>query len=414
MAARATLLRAGAAVRTLAPGYFALVMATGIVSVGLRLEDHRTLSAVLRDLAVVIYAVLVVLTLWRVVAHHHHVAQDLSNPRRSFGFFTLVAGTDVLAARLSMDGHLRITVVLLAVASALWLLLGYAVPWLAALASHRAGVSLVGQADGTWFTWVVGSQSVAVVAAGLEPVVHTGRAALALLAVLSWSVGVFLYAAVGVLVTLRLTTRSLDAAELTAPYWVSMGACAITVLAGARIVEMADAPVVSATRGLVAALAVVFWAFGTWLVPALLAAGWWRHVHHQVPLRYEAGLWSLVFPLGMYAAASIYLGRADRLPIVERIGAAELWVALAVWTITLVAMLVHLLRTLLLGGSPWTPGGDLGPAPGPASVPAAEPLAQPGQQRPPSPVRHPGDDPGRQGGDDPGRDGDPSRWRQPV
>ena len=341
--------RVSEAVRTLDPGCFAVVMATGIVSVGLRLEDHHTLSSALRDLGVVLFAVLLVVTAWRVVAHPHETARDLEDPRRSFGFFTLVAGIDVLAARLAMDGHVTITVALLAAATALWLLLGYAVPWLTALACHRDGTSLVGGARGTWFTWVVGSQSVAVVAAGLEPVVHTGRAPLALLAVCSWSIGVFLYAAVAVLVTLRLTTHPLTPQELTAPYWVSMGACAITVLAGARIVEMTGAPVVAATRGLVAALAVVFWAFGTWLVPALVAAGWWRHVVHRVPLRYEAGLWSMVFPLGMYAAASVYLGRADHLPLVEHVGAVELWVAVAVYVVVLVGLAAHLVGTLLLG-----------------------------------------------------------------
>src|SRR5690606_40553751 len=60
--------------------------------------------------------------------------------------------------------------------------------------------------------------------------------------------------------------------DLNPPYWVSMGACAITVLAGARIVEMVDAPMVSATRGLIGGLSVVFWAFATWLIPALVAA----------------------------------------------------------------------------------------------------------------------------------------------
>ena len=97
-----------------------------------------------------------------------------------------------------------------------------------------------------------------------------------------------------------------------------MGALAITVLAGARIVEMADAPMVAATRDLIAGLAVVFWAFATWLIPVLVAAGWWRHVVRRVPLRYDATLWSIVFPLGMYAVAGIYLGRADDLPVVGR------------------------------------------------------------------------------------------------
>lgn len=123
-----------------------------------------------------------------------------------------------------------------------------------------------------------------------------------------------------------------------------MGATAITVLAGARIVQMADAPAVTATRGLVAGVSVVFWAFGTWLIPPLVAVGVWRHVVHRVPLRYEAPLWSVVFPLGMYGVASQNLGQTDHLPAVNAIGANESWVALAASALTFVAMLAHLAR----------------------------------------------------------------------
>jgi tellurite resistance protein TehA-like permease len=118
-----------------------------------------------------------------------------------------------------------------------------------------------------------------------------------------------------------------------------MGAVAITVVAGARIVEMESAPMVDATRGLIAGLSVVFWAFATWLIPVLVAAGVWRHWVRKVPLRYEPTLWSMIFPLGMYAVAGIYLGRADRLPIVEWIGSSWLWVALGAWAIVFTAML---------------------------------------------------------------------------
>lgn len=73
---------------------------------------------------------------------------------------------------------------------------------------------------------------------------------------------------------------------------------AITVVAGARIVQMADAPMVQATRGLIAGTCVVFSAFGSWLIPLLLAVGLWRHVVRRVPMRYESTLWSIVFPPG--------------------------------------------------------------------------------------------------------------------
>lgn len=128
-----------------------------------------------------------------------------------------------------------------------------------------------------------------------------------------------------------------------------MGALAITVLAGARIVEMDSAPMVDATRGLVAGLSVVVWAFATWLIPVLFVVGYWRHYLHKVPLVYEPTLWSMVFPLGMYAVAGIYLGRANHLPIVEWIGQTELWLALAAWAIVFIAMIRNLFLTVFRG-----------------------------------------------------------------
>jgi tellurite resistance protein TehA-like permease len=338
------------AVRGLTPGYFALVMATGIISVGLYLSGHSTSSAALLVLGLLSFAALVVLTGWRLVAFPAAVRGDLADPRRAFGFFTLVAGTNVLAARLSMDGHVRTSAVLLALAGTAWLVLGYVVPWTAVLGTSTRPV--VAAANGSWFTWVVASQSVAVVAASLEPVMDSARGGLAMLAVVAWSVGIFLYAAAGVFVALRLMLYDLRPQDLTPPYWVAMGACAITVLAGARIVEMAEAPMVAATRGLVAGTSVVFWAFASWLIPVLVAVGWWRHGRHRVPLTYDATLWSMVFPLGMYSVAGLYLGQADRLPIVHAIGATELWLALLVWAVVGLAMVRHVLRTVLLGRVP--------------------------------------------------------------
>jgi tellurite resistance protein TehA-like permease len=335
----------GDAVRTLNPGYFALVMATGIVSVGMSTHGQRAVSVLLLWLAGIGYAVLVILHVWRVVSFRADVAADFTDPARGFGFFTFVAGTDVLATRLAADGHHGPALALLVIGWASWLVLGYVVPWTAVLG--RAARPVIAGANGTWFIWVVASQSVAVLAATLEPVIDYGQRELALLAVFSWSVGVFLYPSVAIFVAARLLLYPLRPGQLTPPYWVSMGATAITVLAGARIVEMADAPAVAATRGLIAGTSVLFWALGTWLIPPLVAAGVWRHLVHHVPLRYDATLWSIVFPLGMYGVGGHYLGQADHLPIVQAIGADEIWVALAAWTFTFAAMLRHLARTLI-------------------------------------------------------------------
>lgn len=335
------------AVEGLTPGYFALVMASGIISVGMDLEGFAALSAILLGVCAAAFVLLLALTAWRFVAFRSAVNEDFMDPRRAFGFFTFVAGTNVLGVRLGMEGWYWATALLLLFSGLAWLVLGYVVPWTAVLGRQERPVVVT--ANGTWFIWVVASQSVAVAAATIEPVFDPVRRELALLAVMSWSVGVFLYAAAGIFVSLRLMLYPFGPEELTPPYWVSMGALAITVLAGARIVEMADAPMVAATRDLIAGLAVVFWAFATWLFPVLIAAGWWRHVARRVPLRYEATLWSIIFPLGMYAVAGIYLGQADNLPVVGLVGRVELWVALGAWFVVAAAMTRHVVRTVVRG-----------------------------------------------------------------
>jgi hypothetical protein len=89
----------------------------------------------------------------------------------------------------------------------------------------------------------VAGQSVAALAAVLEPAAATGHRELALLAVFSWSVGVFLYAAAGTFVAATLMFYELGPQDLTQPHWVSTGATAITVVAGAQIAHMTGAPV---------------------------------------------------------------------------------------------------------------------------------------------------------------------------
>jgi tellurite resistance protein TehA-like permease len=135
-------------------------MGSGIISVGLRLEGFDALSAALMWICAASFAVLGVLTTARLVRYRAEILDDFTDPRRGFGFFTLVAGANVLGVRLSMDGHLWWTGALLTLAVVLWVVLGYVVPWTAVLG--RSTRPVVELANGTWFVWVVASQSIAV------------------------------------------------------------------------------------------------------------------------------------------------------------------------------------------------------------------------------------------------------------
>ena len=224
-----------------------------------------------------------------------------------------------------------------------WLVLGYVIPWSAVLGrSERPVVAL---ANGTWFIWVVASQSVAVSAATLEVVFVDAKHYLAILAVFSWSVGVFLYAASAIIVSLRIMLYDLDPKDFDPPYWVSMGAVAITVVAGARIVEMDAAPMVDATRGLIAGLSVVFWAFATWLIPVLVAAGV-AALRAQRAARVRADAVEHDLPARHVRRGRDLPGARRPAPIVEAIGSNWLWVAVT-WVIVFVAMVRSVSRALV-------------------------------------------------------------------
>ena len=218
------------AVRRLPPGAFAFVMATGIVSSAFDAVGQGAISAVLLGVALIGLVLLTIAILWRVVAYRVEVLRDAGEPGRAFGFFTVVAAVNVVGVRLYTPEAPVATIVLAVLSVPLWLLLTYGVPGTLILRDRDSPVSA--EVNGSWFLWVVGTQSLATAAAALGE--HANNAALADAAVALWGIGVMLYVMLATLVTLRLLTTRRDPHRLGPSYWIYMGATAITVLAGSR------------------------------------------------------------------------------------------------------------------------------------------------------------------------------------
>src|ERR1019366_9972700 len=81
-------------IATLYPGWFALVMATGIISNALFFEGYREWADTLFAVNLVAYPCLVLLTVLRLFWFSRVLWADLINPRLVFSFFTIVAGPD--------------------------------------------------------------------------------------------------------------------------------------------------------------------------------------------------------------------------------------------------------------------------------------------------------------------------------
>jgi len=220
-------------VRDLEPSYFALVMATGIVSRAMRLDGAVALSDVLLAIALAVFVVMSGVYALRLVRYRREFAADARDPRRAFGFFTFGAAAGVLAAPLAASGDTAPAAVLLVLAVSGWLLLSYVVPML--VGGEEAVRPPLAGANGTWFVWAVGAQAVAVAATAFPPPVP---AALAALGICCWMIGVVLYLVVAVLVATARLEFPLRPGDPTAPYWVFMGATAISVLAGSQILRL--------------------------------------------------------------------------------------------------------------------------------------------------------------------------------
>jgi len=330
-----------AAVRDLHPGYFAFVMATGIISTGAFLLGPSWLSWALLAVASAGLVVLGLALVARLAFFRSAVAADFKAPDRVFGFFTIAASLDVLGIRLASAGHPLGTAILAAAAAAVWLLLTYAIP--ASLLLARVQDSVLGGVNGTWLLWVVATQSLSVSASTLIPVWPSQAGLLAPVAAGLWCIGLLLYLMLVSLIMLRWLTVPMTAETFGPPYWILMGATAITVLAGGRFAGLPPAlPAVHDTAGFVTGFSFAMWAFGTWWIPLLVILSLWRHVRQHWPLTYEPPLWSVVFPLGMYAVATDTFGKTAHLGYMEPLARFMLWVAVAAWVLVAAAFLVRL------------------------------------------------------------------------
>jgi tellurite resistance protein TehA-like permease len=342
-----------AAIDDLPGGSFAFVMATGIISIDAERQGFRRLALGLFAISAIAFVLLAVLTILRLARKPAVMLRELSSHETGAGFLTLVAGTGILANELVLlSSFSNLAACLWVAACALWVLLVYTFSMELTVMPAKPPLEI--GLDGSWLLFTVASQSLAILGTHVASVF--GRADVVLYLSLCWFLlGGWFYLIVIALILHRWWFAPMPPAEFTMPYWINMGAVAITTLAGARLDMIAgDVPWLARLAPAITAVTVASWAVATWWIPLLLVLTLWRHAIGAVPLRYHLEYWSMVFPLGMYSAATWAFAQATGFDFLGVIPKFFLWIAFAAWLATFIAMLRS--QTFIGGG----PSGSAG------------------------------------------------------
>ena len=326
------------------PAYFALVMATGIVSLACELLGLHPVAVVLFVLNVGFYPILWALLIARVIRHRDRVRADLVHHGRAVGFFTIVAATCVLGSQCLIVGEsLRAALALWCAGIVLWAVLIYGVFTILTVKTEKP--ALAEGINGGWLLGVVAAQSVSVLGAQLAPSLGTHAPEALVFSLAMWLGGGMLYLWIISLIFYRYTFFTMSPSDLAPPYWINMGAAAISTLAGTMLVAAAPhSPVLEQILPFVRGFTWMWWATATWWIPMLLILGIWRHGVRKFPLRYDPLYWGAVFPLGMYTVCTFRLSRAVDAEFLIAISRGFMYVALGAWCLAAAGMAWHLGR----------------------------------------------------------------------
>lgn len=366
----------GDALESLDPAYFGLVMSTGIVSIAFRELGVEAVAWPLAVFNVACYALLVGLFAVRLARFPSRFRSDLRDRERHWGTLTFVVATNTVGVQFVSFFDAS------GVATALWLTMVVATPL---LLYYLFFTEFVGEAktavseriDGAFLLVVVCMQSLAVLGALLVDSLAGYTDAVVLLSVGYFGAGFVLYVVVVTVVTYRLLDGALRPAGWTGPYWITMGAAAITTLAGATIGQRLQAtPAWEPYAPVIVGVTFLAWAVATWWIPLLLASDVWKFTTGGVDGRpplwvvavpwarlgfgrdlhdYAPTSWGRVFPMGMYTACTLNLAGVGTFGLLAVVPAYWGWFALFVWALTLVGSARAVARVL---SREWRSGSD--------------------------------------------------------
>ncbi|MDY0394954.1 tellurite resistance/C4-dicarboxylate transporter family protein [Virgibacillus halophilus] len=201
--------------------------------------------------------------------------------------------------------------------------------------------------NGAWLIASVGTQSVSILGTLLAPYAATEEQLRIMLffTLAMYFLGCMLYLNIITLIFYRFTFVEFKFEALTPPYWINMGAVAITTLAGSTLILHADrTQLLTEITPFLKGFTLFFWITGTWWIPLLFILAIWRHVIHHYPLSYDPQFWGMAFPLAMYTTSTLQFAKALKVEFLMAIPKVMIFIAAIAWLAGYVGLILHFIK----------------------------------------------------------------------
>ncbi|WKZ19766.1 MAG: tellurite resistance/C4-dicarboxylate transporter family protein [Candidatus Jettenia sp. CY-1] len=337
--------------------WFTAVMATIMVASISSLHGFETIVPYFFVTSLIIFFSIIIFKTTQIALFYENSLNELLNPEKSFYFFTIVSAINLIGICLSKVFHFSTAAYILwYVAISLWL--GVSFSSFSILFLHRKSEDrkIEDILHGGWFFTIVGTQSTAFI--GITVAEHAMQHVtfIQLFSFVLWSVGACLYLIFTVFIMLRLVFYQLSSDAALSPYWMNMGAAALTALTGIALyqhIHIMHGPFTDFLPFL-KGFSLFFWSVGLWWLPFLVILAIRKQAFCDDGLVFTVGYWEVAFALGLYAYGTIQLSNLFGGQYLIIISICFSIACIALWCFASVFTLIHLVKSSI-----WVPVNDL-------------------------------------------------------
>jgi tellurite resistance protein TehA-like permease len=328
------------------PGHFSMVMGTGIVSVDAAMLGWRQIGLALFAVNIAAWLLFWALGLLRIGLEPRGTLRALRGHESGAAFLAVVAGTAVFGTQFSAL-HIAgwALAPLFGMAGALWWITVYG--FLSGVTEGETKPGLEHGFNGEWLFIVVATESLASLGASLIRHAATPPAGLVFMCYMLVLSGGVYYFFIGSIILYRFGFAPMRPKDITGPWWISQSAAALVVLAGCKLIAIPGLKIGTfAINQLLPPIVTLFWADASFWIPLVALMFAWKYLKTRKLPAYSVSFWSVVFPIGMYAAATLKLASTFAIPFLHPLGYAFFWIALVIWAVSLMAAAGHLVRSV--------------------------------------------------------------------